>query len=100
MDQSTLVEERPTEVAAPGTPHVNGTDRTNADPSANGADASTCTGAHVARAEHLIDRFGTRLGSLVVRCGQGVRWLGARTRGQLEDLWSEAQRIRRGDPQS
>ena len=49
------------------------------------------------RAEELADRMGQRLGHVTMLVGLRVRKTAARGREEAEDMWAEAQSIRRGD---
>jgi hypothetical protein len=49
------------------------------------------------RAEALLDQVGERLGKFLNRAGQEVRKATARAREEAEDMWAEAQHIRRGE---
>ena len=49
------------------------------------------------RAEVLVDQFGERLGHFLSVAGYQVRKATARAREEAEDIWAEAQAIRRGD---
>jgi hypothetical protein len=50
----------------------------------------------VRRAEELIDRVADRVGQFTSYLGRQVLRLGARAREEAEDMWAEAQSIRRG----
>ena len=49
------------------------------------------------RAEVLVDQMGARLGHFLSVAGYQVRKATARAREEAEDIWAEAQAIRRGD---
>ena len=49
------------------------------------------------RAEVLVDQMGERLGRFLSVAGYQVRKATARAREEAEDIWAEAQAIRRGD---
>jgi len=49
------------------------------------------------RAEELADRMGHRLGHVTTLVGLRIRKTAARGREEAEDMWAEAQSIRRGD---
>ncbi len=49
------------------------------------------------RAEELVDRLGQRLGLLATAAGLGILRLAARAREEAEDVWAEAQSLRRGE---
>ena len=48
------------------------------------------------RAEEVIDRVADRVGQFTSYLGRQVLRLGARAREEAEDMWAEAQSIRRG----
>jgi hypothetical protein len=60
-------------------------------------DAAVENGTHVARAEQLVDRFAEGIAGFTSRWGRRVLWLGTRIKEEAEDMWAEAQSIRRGD---
>ncbi len=49
------------------------------------------------RAEEMVDRLADRLGHYAGVVGQKLSWLFARAREEAEDIWAEAQAIRRGE---
>ncbi len=49
------------------------------------------------RAEELADRMGQRLGYVTTLIGLRIRKTAARAREEAEDMWAEAQSIRRRD---
>ena len=49
------------------------------------------------RAEELADRIGQRLGYVTTLLGLCMRKTAARAREEAEDMWAEAQSIRRRD---
>ncbi len=49
------------------------------------------------RAEELADRMGQRLGYVTTHIGLRVRKTAARAREEAEDMWAEAQSLRRRD---
>ncbi len=49
------------------------------------------------RAEVIVDQLGQRLGRVLSAAGQQLRKAGARAREEAEDIWAEAQSIRRGE---
>lgn len=57
--------------------------------SANSANARN------ARAEELVDKLGERLGYFATLVSQRVEWAVARAREEAEDIWAEAQEVRR-----
>jgi hypothetical protein len=48
------------------------------------------------RAEEWVDRIGARVGEATALLGHQLLRLGARVREQAEDIWAEAQNLRRG----
>jgi hypothetical protein len=49
------------------------------------------------RAEVLVDRMGERFGHFLSIAGHQLRKATARAREEAEDIWAEAQMIRRGE---
>jgi hypothetical protein len=47
------------------------------------------------RAEEMVDRMGERIGHYTTVAGHGILWFAARAREEVEDIWAEAQHIRR-----
>ncbi len=98
------------ECASAGHPDSNGhpdaqgptgqTITTNIEPVNNSAPShSAVTGerSHVDRADELLDRITERVACFTARWGQGILRMFARIREEAEDIWGEAQSIRRGD---
>ena len=53
------------------------------------------------RVEEMMDDFGKKVGGLTSKLGQGLYLLGAHLRENLEDVWAEANELRkknRGEP--
>jgi hypothetical protein len=48
------------------------------------------------RAEEMIDRVASQVGQFTSYLGRQILRLGARAREEAEDMWAEAQNIRRG----
>ncbi|HSH39115.1 MAG TPA: hypothetical protein VK993_10040 [Chthoniobacterales bacterium] len=48
-----------------------------------------------ARAEEVVDRLGERLGYFFSQLSRRAEWAIARAREEAEDIWAEAQEIRR-----
>ena len=63
-----------------------------ADPQQSSANTSDAANA---RAEELVDKLGERLGYFATVVTQRVEWAVARAREEAEDIWAEAQEIRR-----
>ncbi len=57
--------------------------------------ASSAQPAPEARAEELVDQIGERLGHFATLVSQRAQWAIARAREEAEDIWAEAQEIRR-----
>src|SRR5437764_11326792 len=49
------------------------------------------------RAEEMVDRWGERVGYYATVAGHQLLRLAARAREEVEDIWAEAQSIRRGE---
>jgi hypothetical protein len=60
------------------------------------ADASGQTQPAMQRAEELVDQIGERIGHYATVFGHGLLRFAARAREEAEDIWAEAQNIRRG----
>jgi hypothetical protein len=99
MDQPTG--ERIVDTAPPGpdSAHANGTAaHTDPAPGATGSAASeNGSDPRIARAEQMVDRLAERVAGFTSTWGRRVLWLGARVKEEAEDMWAEAQSIRRGD---
>jgi hypothetical protein len=52
--------------------------------------------AQMERAEELVDQLAERLAKFTSGFGRKILRLGARAREEAEDIWAEAQNIRRG----
>jgi hypothetical protein len=50
----------------------------------------------IRRAEEMVDRIGMRVGELTAAFGHQLLRFGARVREEAEDIWAEAQNLRRG----
>jgi hypothetical protein len=64
---------------------------------ANGAAEAGPANERMARAEEMVDRLAEKLAHFTSVVGRKVLWLGARLREEAEDIWTEAQSIRRGE---
>jgi hypothetical protein len=51
----------------------------------------------VERAEELVDRISTTVADYTARWGRGLLRAMSRIKEEAEDIWGEAQSIRRGD---
>ena len=65
----------------------------------DGEQASQPASPAVARAEEMVDRMADRLGHYASVVGNKLLWLAARAREEADDIWAEAQAIRRGRQQ-
>jgi hypothetical protein len=74
-----------------------------ADPSdtqqTNGQEGNQAPGPTMQRAEELVDRLADRLSHYAGVVGHKLAWLAARAREEAEDIWAEAQALRRGEHQ-
>ena len=77
----------------PKAPSKNGSVKTAKQPSV----ADTPQAPVMDRAEDTLDDLGKKVGSLFASAAKGFRKAAAVGREELEDLWAEAQSIRRGD---
>jgi hypothetical protein len=55
------------------------------------------TASSVERAEQIADRLGEKCAAVTSACVRKLAWLTARAREAAEDLWAEAQSVRRKD---
>ncbi len=60
------------------------------------AQQPTTPQAATQRAEEIVDRVGERVGYFASMSTQRIRIAAARAREEAEDMWAEAQSIRRG----
>ncbi len=58
-------------------------------------EASSSQTAPEARAEELVNQIGERLGHFATLVSQRAQWAIARAREEAEDIWAEAQELRR-----
>jgi hypothetical protein len=68
--------------------------------STSAAGGETCAApdrSQVDRADQMVERAAEKVVSLSIRCGRGILRLLSRVREEAEDMWAEAQSIRRGD---
>lgn len=63
----------------------------------NGAAHAPAPDDATRRAEEMIDRVGDQIGQYAKQIGRSLLRLTARAREEVEDMWAEAQSIRRGD---
>jgi hypothetical protein len=49
------------------------------------------------RAEEMADRIGERIGQYASAAGLGILRFAVRAREELQDIWAEAQHLRRGE---
>ncbi len=80
------------ESAAAGSPGGTASNTT----AANGASSATDP-SRTQRAEELVDRLAERAGQLTATWGRKLARFAARVREEAQDIWAEAQSIRRGD---
>jgi hypothetical protein len=68
-------------------------------PGSNGSENcnGTTAGPQVARAEEIVDRLAARASELTSVWGRRLMRAAARIREEAEDVWAEAQSIRRGE---
>src|ERR1700692_2433969 len=59
--------------------------------------ASPTNRSHVDRAEEMVERVAETVSSFTAKWGRRAWTLVSRARQEAEDVWSEAQSIRRGD---
>jgi hypothetical protein len=64
---------------------------------ATGQDTGAETSPALQRAEELVDRMGERVAHYAAFLGTKIKELAARLREEAEDIWAEAQSIRRGE---
>ncbi|MBV9470703.1 MAG: hypothetical protein JOZ57_15800, partial [Abitibacteriaceae bacterium] len=48
-------------------------------------------------AEEMVDEMGQRVGEWATRFSKNVQRMAARAREEMEDMWAEAQSLRRGE---
>lgn len=75
------------------------TNRTTVETAAGSAERQEGDEAAFQRAEEFVDQMAFRLGRLGKRCRLGAQWLIARAGEEAEDIWAEAQEIRRSKQQ-
>jgi hypothetical protein len=64
---------------------------------ADSTEGQSSTSPTMRRAEESVDRMAERVGHYASVIGQKLAWLAARAREEAEDIWAEAQAIRRGE---
>jgi hypothetical protein len=64
-------------------------------PEEDGAATEGYDTAAIQRAEELVDRFGERIGHYAGMVGRGLRAVTARAREQVQDIWAEADHVRK-----
>jgi hypothetical protein len=87
-------EQRPTE--ARESPR-NGASEQPAAQQHDGQEGAQGASPTVRRAEEMVDRMAERVGHYASVLGHKVLWLAARAREEAEDIWAEAQAVRRGE---
>jgi len=78
--------------------HVDGNQAMNrvpVDQKAQGNGAVAEGGNPRARAEQMVDQLAEKVAHLTSVLGRKILWLGIRLREEAEDIWEEAQSIRR-----
>ena len=80
-------------------PEVAEDDRTSPNGARNGAgqEAGAEPSPALQRAEELVDRMGERFAYYAAFLGAKIREFAARLREEAEDIWAEAQSLRRGE---
>ncbi len=66
-------------------------------PSTNGVPADGQVDPRMARAAEMVDHLAEKMASWTRSLGRNILWLGERLREEAEDIWTEAQSIRRGE---
>jgi hypothetical protein len=74
--------------------HVNENGMAGHEPASQGNGAGR---SEMERAEEMVDRFAERVSELTSVWGRKLLRLAARAREEAEDIWAEAQSIRRGE---
>jgi hypothetical protein len=64
--------------------------------SSNGATAGEVDD-RMARAEQMVDQLAEKVAHCTAALGKKLLWFSARLREEAEDIWAEAQSIRRGE---
>ncbi len=64
---------------------------------APGGESAPAVDEHLRRAEEMVDRFAERVGHYTGQLGHGLLRLAARAREEAEDIWADAQAVRRGE---
>ncbi len=72
-------------------------DETAAASQGNGAPRKPAQEDSMRRAEEMIDNMGEQVGQFAAKLGHQLLRFTARAREELEDIWAEAQSLRRGD---
>jgi hypothetical protein len=76
-------------------------DESTADANSNGQSTSAASSSsgpsHTERAEEMVDRIAERVGQFTSVWGRKLSRAAARIKEEAQDLWAEAQSIRRGD---
>jgi len=82
-------------------PEVMDDERTSPNGARNGAEGQDLGGQPVSpalqRAEKLVDHMGERIAHYAAFLGTKIKEFAARLREEAEDIWAEAQSIRRGE---
>ena len=72
-----------------------GSRRVTGEPQGGGGSQEGPPSPAVQRAEELVDRMAEGIGHYADLVGQNLLWLAARAREEAEDIWAEAQELRR-----
>ena len=76
---------------------TNGQSAATTEGNATAASPSAATPSSLERADVLTDRFVLQVAAVTAALGRGLLRFTARVREEAEDVWAEAQHIRRGD---
>jgi hypothetical protein len=84
------------ESTASGT-NTNGSNRTGTATNGAAPPNGSASGPQVARAEEIVDRLAARAAEVTSVWGRRLLRAASRIREEAEDVWAEAQSIRRGE---
>jgi hypothetical protein len=94
--EATSVVGKGTNESAPAKEPVQGNSAAGSNPSPNGTPGETEQRPAMKRAEALADRLALQVGVVSTVITEGLKRFVARAREEAEDLWAEAQHIRKG----
>jgi hypothetical protein len=101
MPESCATSAHETSANTPAAPEVNGSlgteHKPEPQPAPAAAEPSSAEPSRVERAEVMVDHIATSVSDFTSRWGRRVVRVFARIKEEAEDIWSEAQSIRRGD---